>query len=126
MSYSFYLSIYVSVCLSVYRSIHPSTNLSIYLSIYPSTYLSIYLSIISFWLSICLSNLWLYSPLLVLDCFSVYSLSYYTVGRTPWTGHQPVARPPPIHRINAHIHPCLEWDSNPRSQCSCGRRRFMP
>jgi hypothetical protein len=22
------------------------------------------------------------------------------------------------HRINAHRHPCLEWDSNPRSQCS--------
>jgi hypothetical protein len=30
------------------------------------------------------------------------------------------------HRINAHRHPCLEWDSNPRSQCSSGRRRFMP
>jgi hypothetical protein len=22
-------------------------------------------------------------------------------------------------------HPCLEWDSNPRSQCSKGRRQFM-
>jgi hypothetical protein len=30
------------------------------------------------------------------------------------------------YRINAHRHPCLEWDSNPRSQCSSGRRRFMP
>jgi hypothetical protein len=30
------------------------------------------------------------------------------------------------HRIKAHRHPCLEWDSNPRSQCSRGRRRFMP
>jgi hypothetical protein len=25
------------------------------------------------------------------------------------------------HRINAHRHPCLEWDLNPRSQCSSGR-----
>jgi hypothetical protein len=24
------------------------------------------------------------------------------------------------HRINAHRHPCHEWDSNPRSQCSRG------
>jgi hypothetical protein len=30
------------------------------------------------------------------------------------------------HKINAYRHPCLEWDSNPRFQCSVGRRRFMP
>jgi hypothetical protein len=30
------------------------------------------------------------------------------------------------HRINSHRHPCLEWDSNPRSQCSRGRRHFIP
>jgi hypothetical protein len=29
------------------------------------------------------------------------------------------------HRINAHRHPCLDWDSNPRSQCSRGRRRYL-
>jgi hypothetical protein len=28
------------------------------------------------------------------------------------------------HRINADIHPCLEWDSKPRSQCSSERRQF--
>jgi hypothetical protein len=28
------------------------------------------------------------------------------------------------HRINAHRHLCLEWDSNPRPQCSSGRTRF--
>jgi hypothetical protein len=44
----------------------------------------------------------------------------YTAGRTPWTGDQPVARPLPTHRINARRHPC------PRSQCSSGRRRFVP
>jgi hypothetical protein len=30
------------------------------------------------------------------------------------------------HRINANTYPCIEWDSNPRSQSSSGRRRFMP
>jgi hypothetical protein len=41
--------------------------------------------------------LWLYSPLLGLGHF--YSvLSLYTIGRTPWTGDQPVARPLPTHR----------------------------
>jgi hypothetical protein len=30
------------------------------------------------------------------------------------------------HRPNAHRHPCLEWDSNPRSQRSSERRQFMP
>jgi hypothetical protein len=29
-------------------------------------------------------------------------------------------------RINAHRHPCLEWDSKPRSQCLSGRIQFMP
>jgi hypothetical protein len=52
-----------------------------------------------------------------------------TVGRTPWKGDQPVARPLPTHdltnRINADKHPCLEWDSNPRFQCSNERRQFM-
>jgi hypothetical protein len=26
---------------------------------------------------------------------------------------------------NKHRHPCLEWDSNPWTQCSSGRRYFM-
>jgi hypothetical protein len=29
-------------------------------------------------------------------------------------------------RINADRHPCLEWDSNPRSQCLSVRRHFVP
>jgi hypothetical protein len=32
----------------------------------------------------------------------------------------------PLRIKNAHRHPCLEWDPNPRSQCSRERRRFMP
>jgi hypothetical protein len=40
-------------------------------------------------------------------------LILYTVGRTPWTEDQPIARPLSTHRINAHRHPCLNWDSNP-------------
>jgi hypothetical protein len=41
--------------------------------------------------------LWLYSPLLGLGCF-FSSLTFYTVGRTPWTGDQSIARPLPTHR----------------------------
>jgi hypothetical protein len=32
---------------------------------------------------------------------------------TPWAEDQPSARSLPTHRINADIHPRLEWDSNP-------------
>jgi hypothetical protein len=32
----------------------------------------------------------------------------------------------PKHRINAHRHPCLEWNSNSRSQRLSERRQFMP
>jgi hypothetical protein len=39
--------------------------------------------------------LWLYRPLLELGRFFSL-LILYTVGRTPWTGDQPVARPLPI------------------------------
>jgi hypothetical protein len=49
-----------------------------------------------------------------------YSFSIlYTVGRTPWTGNQPVGRPLYLHkeqhkhRINAHRHQCLGWNSIP-------------
>jgi hypothetical protein len=41
--------------------------------------------------------LWLYSPLLGLGSFFSF-LIFYTVGRTPWTGDQPVERPLPAHR----------------------------
>jgi hypothetical protein len=30
------------------------------------------------------------------------------------------------HRLNAHRHLCLEWDSNPQSERSSERRQFMP
>jgi hypothetical protein len=51
--------------------------------------------------SVCLSvflSLWLYSPF-SLDFVRFFSfLILHTVGRTPWTGDQPVARPLPTHR----------------------------
>jgi hypothetical protein len=68
--------------------------------------------------------LWLYSPLLGLGLFFSF-LIIYTDGRTPWTSDQPVARPLPTHTTTQtqnkgtqYRHPCLEWDSNPRSQRS--------
>jgi fatty acid desaturase len=77
---------------------------------------------------------WLYSPLLGLGRFFSF-LILYTVGMTPWTGDQPVARPLPAHRTTTtqtqskrtqYRHPCLEWDSNPGSQRLSERRQFMP
>jgi hypothetical protein len=65
----------------------------------------------------------LYSPCGPWPLFQFLNL--YTVGRAPWTRDQQVARPLPTHRINPQTHPCFEWESNPRSQCSSGRRRFL-
>jgi hypothetical protein len=56
---------------------------------------------------------------------SLQSTRSYTVGRTPWTGDQHVARPMPVHKHkNAHTytntkHSCPEWD--PSEQ-----RHFVP
>jgi hypothetical protein len=69
--------------------------------------------------------LWLYSPCLPWPLFQFRNL--YTVGRTPWTGDQSIGgrfvhTEQHKHRINAHRRPCLEWDSDLRSQYSSGRR----
>jgi hypothetical protein len=53
-------------------------------------------------------------------------LILYTVSRSPWTGGQPVAKQLPTHRINAHRHPCFEWEPNRRPPAFSGRRLFMP
>jgi hypothetical protein len=58
-------------------------------------------------------------------------LIYYTAENSPRTG-RPDRRKASTYahrtseRINAYKHPCLEWDSNQRSQCLNGRREFMP
>jgi hypothetical protein len=70
---------------------------------------------------------WFHGPLLGHGLFISF-LIFYTVGRTPWTGDQPVARPLPTHRKTqtqnkyTHRHSCLEWYSNPWSQRSSERR----
>jgi hypothetical protein len=56
--------------------------------------------------------------------FHFSSLILETVGRTPWTGDQPVAKPLP--NTNTDRYPCIECDSKPRSQFSRRRRHFMP
>jgi hypothetical protein len=69
--------------------------------------------------------LWLYNPLLDLGRFYGF-LTLHTVGRTPRSGDQPVAKILPTHGIKAHRRICLEWGSNPRSHRCSERRRFMP
>jgi hypothetical protein len=69
------------------------------LSIYPSIYLSIY------------------RPLLGLGRFFSF-LNFYTVGRTPWTGDEPVALPLPAHTT--------EQTQNKRTQTSMPQVGFEP
>jgi hypothetical protein len=65
-----------------------------------------------------------------LDLGRFFSFSiFYTVDMIPWLGISPSqGRYLPTerhkHRINAHRHPCLKWDSSPRSQCLSGRRQL--
>jgi hypothetical protein len=61
--------------------------------------------------------LWPYSPLLDLGRFFSF-LVIYTLGRTPWTGDQPVARPLPTHRTTQ--------TQNKRTQTSMPRVGFEP
>jgi hypothetical protein len=93
-------------------------NLSIYLSVYLPTYLYVYLSI--------------YGSLdfVELGRFSVsrsFTQSVGLLGRgiSPSQGRY-LHTGQHKYRTNAHIHPYLEWNSNPRSQRSNGRRGFMP
>jgi hypothetical protein len=71
------------------------------------------------------------------DCCSLWSTEYlwnasfhfsllilYTVGRTAWKGGSALLQGRYLHRINIDRHPCLEWDSKPRSQCLSGRVCF--
>jgi hypothetical protein len=60
--------------------------------------------------------LWLYSPCEPWSPFQFLNL--YTVGRTPWTGDQPVARPLPAHRTTQTQHK--------RTQTSMPRVWFEP
>jgi hypothetical protein len=88
---------------------------------------------INFCLPVCHSFIhqWHYSPLLDLGRFFSF-LILYTAGRISWTGDQPVTSALPTHRTKqtqnkrTHRHPCLELNSNPRSQRSRGRKQFIP
>jgi hypothetical protein len=70
--------IFIVTWVHIRRSIYVSVYLSIYLSIYPSIYSS--------------------TSLVNLARFFFQFLNLYTVGRTLWTGDQPVSRPLPTHR----------------------------
>jgi hypothetical protein len=72
--------------------------------------------------------LWLYSPCGPCSLFQFPNL--YTVGLLgrvfgPSEGRY-LHTEQHKHKINAHRHPCLQWDSNPLSQRSSERRQSMP
>jgi hypothetical protein len=67
------------------------------------------------------------STVLLLDLGRFFSFWIpYTVGVSPWMGISPSqSRYLHTEQHKAHRQPCLEWDSNPRSQRSSERRQFM-
>jgi hypothetical protein len=86
-------SITIHTTLPIYLSICLSVCLPVYLSIYGSTALFV--------------GLWLFFQFLNPIHSRQDSLD----------GDGPIVRTLPTHRLNAHRHPCLKLDSNPRSQC---------
>jgi hypothetical protein len=69
--------------------------------------------------------LWLYSPLFGLCC-SFSSLILYTVGRTPWSGDQPVVRPLPTHKATQTQTSTLRVGFEPTTRVWAGRKQFTP
>jgi hypothetical protein len=104
------LSIYLSICLSIQLPIYPSSHPSIHPSIHPSMILQPFV------------GPWL--PFQFLDLFTL-SIGLFERGNSPSQGSY-LHTGQHKHRINAHSHPCLKCDSNPRSRCPSGRRQFMP
>jgi hypothetical protein len=92
---------------------------SSFTSIYPSVCLSVFLCIYLF--TVLLLNLGRFFSVLI----HTQSVRLLERGISPSQGRY-LHKEQHKHRINAYRYPCLEWDSNPRSQCSSGRKRFMP
>jgi hypothetical protein len=95
-----YLSIYLSIHLSIYPSIHPSIYLYVGVPVCLSIYLSIYIFVcllvyVCMYVFICIP---IYGITAIVDLGRFFSFLIYTVGRTPWTGDQPVARQLSKHR----------------------------
>jgi hypothetical protein len=66
-----------------------------------------------------MSHLSVYGPTALVDLGRFFSfLTLYTVGRTPWTGAQPVARPLSTHRTTQ--------TQNKRTQTSVPQVGFEP
>jgi hypothetical protein len=60
----------------------------------------------------------MYGPTALVDLGSFFSLYLYTVGRTPWTGDEPVSRPLPTHKTTQ--------TQNKRTQTCMPRVEFEP
>jgi hypothetical protein len=116
----------INLLLSIDPSIHPSIDLSIYLSTY------LLMALQPLWTLAASTYLPTYSSAALVDLgrfcsFLIYTQSVRLLRRriSPSQGRY-LHTEQHKHRLNEHIHTCLEWDSNPRPQCSSGRRRFMP
>jgi hypothetical protein len=119
------LKFFLSKCVvfvTSYPSIHPFIHAPTRPSVHPSTHPSVRPS----------TYLPIYGSAALVDLGRFFSFLIYTQsvgllrrGISPSQGRY-LHTKQHTRRINAHRHPCLEWDSNSRSQCSSGRRRVMP
>jgi hypothetical protein len=104
-----------SLATLIYQGLYLPTHLPTYPPTYlPITYLPAYLSIYGS------------TALVDLDRFFSFLICTHSVGLlgrgiSPSQGRY-LHTEQHKHRINSHRYPCLEWDSNPRSQCLRERR----
>jgi hypothetical protein len=87
---------------------------------YSPTYLSVFVPVVPVW---SIEHLWVacfHFSFVVLDSRQDSLGGGLALRKnTTYTGQHK-------HKISTYRHPCIEWDSNPWSQCSIGRRLFMP
>jgi hypothetical protein len=102
------------------------SNTSVPVSVHESTLQGSVLrdTVTVIYLSMDLQSLWILAAFSVSWSFT-QSVGHLGVGISPSQGRY-LHTEQYKHRINAYRHPCLEWDSNPRSQCLSRWRRFMP
>jgi hypothetical protein len=81
-------------------------------------------------------NSFIHSPMALQSFVGPWPLLRYVIffiqtvgllGRVISSSHMPLLKHGTTKTQNKHIkkYPCLEWDSNPRSQCSSGKTQFI-
>jgi hypothetical protein len=108
-----YLFTFYLTTMSVFQIIGLSVCLSVSMSVCLSIYLSMALQPFV-------------GPWQLFQFLHLFTQSVGLLGRRSARCKAATSTQDNTNRIKAHRHPCLKWDSNPRSQCLSRRRQFMP